>query len=301
MNWEREKHNWPHMEASAFLDVDGCQFHIQDIGHGPDVLLLHGSGATTHSWAGLIAELSQDFRLIVPDLPGHGFTQNLPNTRATLDNVSHALAELIRTIDASPRLIVGHSAGAAIGTHIIAAKLLSPDALVSINGAFYPFPGFARELFPAIARALFLNPLVPKFFAMTANMGSSVERLIDSTGSKLDKPQVELYRRAFRSSHHVEGTLAMMANWDLTDMAQKLCALDIPVLQMIGDRDGTVDPSAANRTAKYLRRGRMIHYPKGHLVHEEIPNAVATDILAFALSSGILPQTVAARRGVSAL
>ena len=45
------------------------------MGDGPDLLLLHGSGAATHSWRDLAPLLARDFRVIAPDLPGHGFTE----------------------------------------------------------------------------------------------------------------------------------------------------------------------------------------------------------------------------------
>ena len=45
------------------------------MGQGPVVLLIHGTGAASHSWRGLAPLLASDFTLIAPDLPGHGFTQ----------------------------------------------------------------------------------------------------------------------------------------------------------------------------------------------------------------------------------
>ncbi|MEO0328232.1 MAG: alpha/beta fold hydrolase BchO [Pseudomonadota bacterium] len=282
MDWERERQAWPYADHSQFVPVDGTRFHVQIVGEGTGLLLLHGSGATTHSWEGIISELSKNYRVITVDLPGHGFTEMLSNRRATLSNVSTAIHKLLNGLDEAPEVIIGHSAGAAIAAQMIANGYDAAKALVSINGAFYPFPGFARELFPAIARVLFLNPFTPKFFAATANKGASVDRLIASTGSRLDEKQVNYYRRAFCSSHHVEGTLAMMANWDLTQMEAQLKSLDVPVLQIIGEKDGTIDPKVANRTHKLLKDGllkRLNGY--GHLVHEEVPELVTDEILNF--------------------
>ncbi|MHB8535916.1 MAG: alpha/beta fold hydrolase, partial [Sulfuricaulis sp.] len=41
-------------------------------GHGPDVVLVHGWGLHGGVWADIARGLSKDFRVTVPDLPGHG-------------------------------------------------------------------------------------------------------------------------------------------------------------------------------------------------------------------------------------
>ena len=52
----------------------GLRWHVQMMGTGPQVLLLHGAGAATHSWRDVAPLLARDFTVIAPDLPGHGFT-----------------------------------------------------------------------------------------------------------------------------------------------------------------------------------------------------------------------------------
>jgi magnesium chelatase accessory protein len=81
---------------------------------------------------------------------------------------------------------------------------------------------------------------------------------------------------------HIEGTLAMMANWDLDNMASQIRELDIPMLQIIGDKDGTIEPSASLKTAKLLANGdREVFEGYGHLVHEEAPQEVGASIRRF--------------------
>jgi len=49
-DWAREAATWPNSRHSRFLRVGNVGWHIQEMGTGPDLLLLHGAGATTHSW-----------------------------------------------------------------------------------------------------------------------------------------------------------------------------------------------------------------------------------------------------------
>jgi magnesium chelatase accessory protein len=285
LDWKSEGHNWPNRECSQFIKVNGTNWHIQQKGEGSKILLLHGSGATTHSMRGLFTELSKSHNVMTLDFPGHGFSSRLGGGKPTLNRVSDALAVLLQERDFMPELIVGHSAGAAVAVNLASKTPIQPNAIVSINGAFYPFPGFAGQIFPATAKFLFVNPLMSHFFAFGAASKSRVERLIDSTGSKLDSQGLSYYQRALQSPNHIEGTLAMMAFWELGPMTGQLSALDIPLLQVIGSNDGTIEPSASLETAKLLTNGHRHDLPGyGHLVHEEIPEKVSELIREFFLN-----------------
>ncbi|MFD0917795.1 alpha/beta fold hydrolase BchO [Pseudahrensia aquimaris] len=284
MKWEQHGRSWPNSEISRFEIVDRTRYHVQRTGGEglPKLLMLHGSGATTHSLAALIENLRGKFDILAPDIPGHGFSGPLDAQKPTLPNIAKALGKLLEYEDFAPDLVVGHSAGAAIAVQMQSTGVINVGGIVSINGAFYPFPGMAGHLFPAIARLLFLNPFVPHLFAFGAGSRGRVQDLIDSTGSKLGPEGIDLYQKAISDAEHVEGTLAMMANWDLEPMATMLRHLNIPVLQIIGGRDGTIEPKAAQQTARLLRHDSMVVFPdKGHLVHEEAPDEVADAILHF--------------------
>lgn len=287
MDWVKEGPSWPNHEQSRFVSVRATRWHLQQMGQGdplkPDLLLLHGAGATTHSYADLMPLLAKDFKVTALDLPGHGFTTMLGSGRPNRQNVAQGISALLQKEEINPRLIVGHSAGAAVAVQLVADGLIDPAGLVSMNGSFYPFPGMAQHMFPVFAKLLFYNPIAPRVFASGAKNPKRINKLIESTGSQLTEAQIALYRRAFSSSTHVEGTLEMMANWDLVPMAELLKSLQLPVLQIIGSSDGTVKPSAARKTATLLQSGQLEEFEGyGHLVHEEIPAQIAETICRFA-------------------
>ena len=76
--WHAAAAFWPRAETSRFVQVGNIDFHVQVSGAGEDVLLLHGAGASAHSFSDLAARLSEGYRVIAPDLPGQGFTTLLP-------------------------------------------------------------------------------------------------------------------------------------------------------------------------------------------------------------------------------
>ena len=74
LDWDRDGRQWPNREFSRFVLADRVRFHVQVAGSGPVLLLLHGTGASTHSWRKLLPLLHEQFTVVVPDLPGHGFS-----------------------------------------------------------------------------------------------------------------------------------------------------------------------------------------------------------------------------------
>ena len=281
MRWDLEGRDWPNRGASRFVTSGGLRWHVQVMGKGRDLLLVHGTGASTHSWRDLMPLLAQTHRVIAPDLPGHGFTQALPTHRLTLPGMTKALTELLAALPAVPVLAVGHSAGAAILARACLDARLTPALLVSLNGALLPLRGAPAQLFSPIAKFLATLPVVPWLFARRAADRAVVDKLLTGTGSTIDAVGVEFYSRLVRDPGHVAGALGMMAGWDLRPLAADLPRLTLPLRLIVGTADRTVPPADSARVRDMVPGAELVSLPKlGHLAHEEKPETVAHSILA---------------------
>jgi magnesium chelatase accessory protein len=254
------------------------------MGAGPTLLMLHGSGAATHSWRDLAPLLARDFSIVAPDLPGHGFTQTPGGDGLSLPGMARALGGLLEALDVRPAFAVGHSAGAAIALRMRLQGRIGEGGVVAINGALKPFPGAAGHIFPAMAKLLFLNPLAIQTFTWRAGRPGAVSRLIEGTGSRIDASGLGYYARLFRTSGHVAGALGMMANWDLQPLVDDLPNLTGPVTLIAGENDRAVPPSVAREVAAIVHGADVVHVPGlGHLAHEEAPEQVAEIVRRVAL------------------
>lgn len=283
LQWDVDGRHWPLAAWSRFVTAGRLRWHVQvSPGDGPVALLVHGTGASTHSWRGLAPLLARGYRVVAMDLPGHGFTPALPAGAASLPGVAAELAALLRALGVEPVLAIGHSAGAAILARMAIDGMLQPRALVSVNGALLPLPGWSGAVFPPVARLLAANSLAARLFAWRAGDPGAVRRLVASTGSTLDAEGLQLYARLIRSPAHVAGTLQMMAAWDLEPMQRDLARLAPPLLLVVGMQDGTVAPSESDRVRRILPRATQVRLPGlGHLAHEERPDLVAQAIEEF--------------------
>ena len=279
-DWAREGRDWPNRAASRFVDAGGVRWHVQIAGDGPPLLLLHGTGAATHSWRDLIPLLAKHFTVVAPDLPGHGFTASGPKA---LPAMAKAVAGLLAELDLEPTIIVGHSAGVAVGLRMVLDAMVESKAVVGLSPALLPFPGLAAKLFPTMAKLLFVNPFAPHIFAGIARGPGEVARfMLRSTGSKIDVAGIDHYAKLFAKPGHIAGTIAMMASWDLEPLKRDLPGLKVPLLLIHGDGD-TAIPLAKAREAAALVPGARLEVLSGlgHLAHEEAPERVAEMITVF--------------------
>jgi magnesium chelatase accessory protein len=151
-----------------------------------------------------------------------------------------------------------------------------------------PFRGLAQHLFPPIAKLLVLNPVVPRMFAWGTDL-RSVDRLIERTGSRIDRVGLEAYRRLVARSGHVAAALGMMARWDLDPLVAALPRLETRLDLVVSEGDKAVPPDDAVQIRRKRPATGLIRLPRlGHLAHEEDPGLVASHILRIAREAGVL-------------
>ena len=303
LQWDRDGRDWPHRERSRFVEAAGLRWHVQQFGPvaaavpgssgspgspapagrtPPRALLIHGTGASTHSWRDLAPQLATGFEVLSLDLPGHAFTSlpshGITSLQLSLPGMADAVAQLLRALDFVPDLVVGHSAGAAIAMRLCIDGRIAPRLLVSLNGAILPLGGLAGQLFSPVARLMAITPLVPRLFAWRASDESVLQRLMASTGSRIDANGMALYRRLASNPGHAQGALGMMANWDLHAFERDLPRLRAPTLLVVGTRDTTVPPAESEKALALLQGLMPIELVRleglGHLAHEERPETV---------------------------
>lgn len=282
LDWQREGLIWPHRDASSFIKAGGRRWHVQRMGSGQPLLLLHGTGASVHSWRGLIPLLAESHDVIAMDLPRHAFTTGHDAYAMSLPAMAREVTGLLATLEVQPAAIIGHSAGAAIAMQL-ALDHAYRGPIVGLSPALRPFPGAMAQIFPAVAKALFVNPLVPRIFTGSIDLVGGAERFLwRSTHSRIDREGLACYRTLLKHPGHAGGALAMMANWDLPALRERMSDVRNPVLLVHGANDPAIPPDWARDAASWLPDARLELLPGlGHLAHEEAPGKAAAHIAAF--------------------
>ena len=288
---DRLPKDWPNRESSQFVRAAGLVWHVQIMGGGPVALLLHGTGAATHSWRDLAPLLAPYFTVVAPDLPGHGFTEAPATRRLSMPGMALALQSLLRVLNLRPGFAVGHSAGAAILARMALDRQLDLHGMVGLNAALVPLGGVPGQLFSPLAKFLVGLPGLPELFAWRARDAAVVAKLLANTGSRLDARGEALYAQTVRRPGHAAAALGMMAYWNLQPLFRDLPRLQPRLLLVVGENDRTIPPADAARVAALVPGATVASLPGlGHLAHEEQPAAVADLILGHARLTGALPS-----------
>lgn len=96
---------------SLFKTYQGIEIHYHQIGQGPDLVLIHGIGASTFIWRKLIPLLTLHFRITALDMPGFGRSQKPKDFDYDLDSMSEFIAGFLTSVNVSEFVLIGSSMG----------------------------------------------------------------------------------------------------------------------------------------------------------------------------------------------
>ncbi len=272
--------DWPFRANARRTRAGTHDWWVIDTGprDAPVVLLLHGVGASGHSFRHLIAPLSDRYRVVVPDLPGQGCSRAGSLRRLGLDPMAEDILTLCKTLDVKPAAVIGHSAGAALALRL--CEIAPLRTVVGVNAALGAFDGAAGLLFPVLAQGLAAAPFAGRVFSRLFGSSRAVDKLLASTGSTLTPAGRAMYLRLVQNPAHIEGALGMMAQWNLDGLLRRLPQITQPVLLIAAEGDRTVPCDVSRKAAVRLPAAELRLLPGlGHLPHEELPDGLASVIL----------------------
>lgn len=271
---ERVPDDWPNRGHSRSLACGGIDWHVQVAGEGPVVLLLHGTGSASHTWADVLPRLADAAKVVAPDLPGHGFTTGASVTG--LRPLAAALAALLDTLRVAPRVAVGHSAGAALALQWVLARRAAVTPILGFNPSLVPPPGLYTHLVAPVVTPIATAAPTASALAALASRARLVASLLQSTRSAIPDAQRARYEALFRDPAHVRGTLRFMAATDLDALLRDSAGHAGPMTLVAGRRDAWVGEGALRRVAaRYFPQARIESWDGGHLLHEEYPDRAA--------------------------
>src|SRR5882672_1862175 len=120
--------------GGQFIEVAGARIHYLDKGSGPSIVILHGLGGQMGNFTyALLERLTDEFRVILMDRPGSGYSRRAPGATGRLTEQAAIVAEFIRKLGLERPLLVGHSLGGAIalGVALDHPEVISGLALIA--------------------------------------------------------------------------------------------------------------------------------------------------------------------------
>ncbi len=279
--------DWPGRAHSRLVGIDGITWHVQQRGDGPDLLLIHGTGGSTHSWAAVADALAGSFRVVAIDLPGHGFTA-VPSAVEQARNVfalpgmARAVGDLLDTLGVRPTCVAGHSAGVPVLLQLVADGRIAPERVVGICPALVPPPAWYLAWVAPLLAMVVEQGVVADAGAAVAAATRLVETMLGRTGSRLPPESLARYRTLCSRPAHIHAALTMMARWDLPALYRQLATapLSMPVTLVAGREDRWIPVHALRQAVgRYLPAAELREMAGGHLLPEENAEGVRRELL----------------------
>ena len=128
------------MKLRLYHHHDGARVAYREAGTGPPLALLHSAGLSHREWEPIVDELGDRFRLILPDLPLHGDSEDRPRHPYSPDWLAEVMAGFVLDTCGPRPLVGGHEVGALLLLRAVLSRQLTPARLVLMPSSLHRRP-----------------------------------------------------------------------------------------------------------------------------------------------------------------
>jgi magnesium chelatase accessory protein len=277
------------MRLRLYHHRDGARVAYREAGAGPALALLHSGMLSHKEWEPAVEQLSHRFRVVLPDLPLHGDSEQRPRHPYTLDWFAEVMAGFSDEVLGPRPLMAGHDAGAEILLRALETGRISPSRLVLMPNRMHapPVGGGAR----AAAQSAVSAAAVPGIDVLVSYAAAAAFRPQRGVAlsARGNPAAADLLRHAFAD---VPGNSSLARAWSrcarswprgaqrhLLDLYP---SLRMPVLLLWADEDRRHPLRTAEEALELLPQGQLrVLQSTGFLMAYDDPVGLARELTAF--------------------
>jgi len=277
------------MRLRLYHHSDGARVAYREVGSGQPLALLHSALLSHKEWEPAVERLAERYRLVLPDLPLHGDSEDRPRHPYTIDWLAEVIGGFAAEVLGPHPLIGGHDAGAEILMHAIVTGRIQPGKLVLMGNRLHRPVEHAR--LRGAWRLATLAGSVPGLDRLLSHATKLV--FTPALGERLSErgtPEAaDLLRHAFAD---VPGNPNLARSWakcarrwprgPQTQLLELYPRLRMPVLLLWADRDPLHPLAGAEETLRLLPNGQLrVLESTGFLMAYDDPVGLARELVAF--------------------
>lgn len=251
------------------------------------IIFVHGFRGTHHGLE-LVAEQLADYRIVIPDLPGFGESDTLPDGHS-LDNYVAFLDEFKKAIEPGhPSIILGHSFGSILVAHYAAEHPTQCRKIILVNPIGAPaLEGNRRILTQLAVFYYWLGRVLPKQLAkpwlsskvVTKVMSVVLRKTRDKSLKKYIDEQHFAHFSTFANPDQLAEAFDTSVRHDVSHAASKIVT---PTLLIVGEKDDVTPLEKEHTLHRNIHGSHIVVIPDvGHLSHYETPDEIADAVRAF--------------------
>ncbi|ETB24849.1 alpha/beta fold hydrolase [Mycobacterium avium] len=267
------------MSELKFLELHGDRVAFRDQGKGEVLLLIHGMAGSSETWRSVIPPLAKKFRVIAPDLLGHGESAK-PRTDYSLGAFAVWLRDFLDELGVSRATVIGHSLGGGVAMQFVYQHPDYAQRLILISsGGLGPDVGWVLRLLSAPGAELVLPVIAP---TPVLSIGNKLRSWLRGAG--IQSPRGAELWNAYSSLSDGETRQSFLKTLrSVVDYrGQAVSALnrlrlreELPVMAIWGERDGIIPVDHAYAAHEARTDARLEVLPDvGHFAQVEAPMRV---------------------------
>jgi pimeloyl-ACP methyl ester carboxylesterase len=277
------------MRLRLYHHRDGARVAYRETGAGPGLVLLHSLGLSHREWEPIVAPLETRFRLVLPDLPLHGDSEDRPRHPYTVDWLTEVIAGFCDEVVGPRPLLAGHDLGAELALRAVSRGRLEPSRLVLMPNRLHRRDEFAARR--ATWRAVCRGAAVPGLDRVLARSAAFVFRptLGERLSAQRNPAARDLIRHAFAD---VGGNVNRARSWarfarrwpsgPQRDLLDAYPQIRLPILLLWADQDPAHPPTGAQEALDLLPNAQLRTLPgTGFLMAYDDPVSVGRELIAF--------------------
>jgi pimeloyl-ACP methyl ester carboxylesterase len=277
------------------IDLGRCRMHVREAGRGPPVVLLHGLTFDSEMWNAQIDALSARYRVLAPDLRGHGLTEWQAST-VTLHDLAGDVAHLLDRLNIENVACAGLSLGGMVAMRFALAHPKRLNALALLNTSAEAEEESKRDLYHQ------LNESTRGKESDHATVDFVLSLMFSEHFQKTDPEIVARFRKKlFEPSDHEGLYFVSRALIWRDDVLGRIAEIDLPTLVVLSDADAAVQSDRVEAIARAIPGARRLMLSgSGHLTPVERADEVSRalgehfDLAEPVMSAGPVPRASAA-------
>jgi len=272
---------------SDFIDLNGQVVHLRDEGPRDDpvpIVLLHGIGASLHTWEGWVKVLKPQRRVITLDLPGFGLTGPFAGsyTAGSCRGDAHArfVLDLLDALGVPRAVMGGNSLGGEIAWRIAVLAPERVDRLVLVDAAGAAFVPESVPIGFVFARLPVLNR-VAEHLLPRALVAASVASVYGDP-KRVTSDLVDRYFELALRDGNRRALGQCLQSMVIGEHADRIATIRQPTLVLWGGRDRLIPPKVGRQFAELIRGSRLVVFDElGHVPQEEDPTRTVLPVKEF--------------------